>query len=323
MNDPVQFPAGFSNPIKVGDSTVYEPTVEPEPVPEPTPTPTPEPVPTPTPIPTPTPTPTPSPNPNPSGMMMPFTAPTNFPKTVLREDFMQDAPEGQFLNVYGNKFTAYPVPYHDTRGTYRSAPLDFGSYEPRIISVADSMMTMHFRDSADGTRRLVCAPIPYLDPTKALGKYGPASNCRVSIRWRCRTPMPTRKFAWLLWPSVAGTSWPHDGEIDFLEGGLNGTSTAKTFMHRQDATQGDDQASRNSGVPIADGKWHTSTIEWVAGVSFKNWLDGQLQLNETSRVPKHPMRLVIQCETEPINGSGTLQKVDGKVDIDWIVIESK
>lgn len=319
MNDPIQFPVGFPNPIKVGETTVYEPTVEPAPLPVPDPVPTPDPLPPPTPTPTPTPSPTPVPptNPNPSGMMMPFTATTAFPKTILREDFMKDCPEGQFLTMYGDKFTAYPVPYHDTRGKYRTDALNFGSYDPKVISVKGSMMTMHFRD--EGTRRLVCAPIPYLDPHKTLGKYGPASNCRVSIRWRTDA-MPTRKFAWLLWPSVAGTSWPHDGEIDFNEGDL--TSTSKTFVHRQNATSGSDQASHNSGVPMA-GKWHTTTIEWVAGVSFKNWLDGVVQLNETDRVPSHPMRLVLQCETSPINGSGTLQKVDGKVDIDWLVIESK
>lgn len=218
-------------------------------------------------------------------------------KTTYETDFPTICAEGKFLTTYGD-WDAYPSSYPVTdRG---------GRYEPNNISVIDQ----------GGTRVLNCAlkpgnatsdgkpwsTAPY--PKKAVG-----AGLRVEMRVRVTNPAKNWHAANLLWPT--DEQWPKNGEIDFLEFDFTGALGA--FLHLQDATDGGDQIQFSSSNKATD--WHVVCMEWIAGTSFKLFHDGkQISSTVTSRVPKTPMRLVLQTESygQPTQASA--------IQYDWISV---
>jgi len=113
-----------------------------------------------------------------------------------------------------------------------------------------------------------------------------------------------------------------NGEIDFPEADLDGIDTISAFVHWQNGTSGDSRTIMPSSVSAAGSGWHVTTIEWLAGVSFTSWLDGNLVGTLTgAQVPAEPMHLVLQTETI-LDTSKKLQSVTGNVYVDWITIET-
>jgi hypothetical protein len=256
----------------------------------------------PTPIPTLTPTLTPTPPPTPvttpSGLLP--TASNQEWKQIFTEDFKTDVPVGSFPGkVYGNEFTVYPDGTKDTAGQ-QGAPSRY--YASKVASVSHGMLNLHLH-TENGTP-MGAAILPVLPGNHLYGKY--------TIHFRADA-LPGFKVAWLLWPD--SENWPHDGEIDFPESGLNDTMNA--FMHHKNGTSGGDQDVYPTTATYTS--WHTTSIEWSPQeVIFI--LDGQLIGTSTAHIPDTPMHWVIQ--TESCLPTCPASNTAGNVQIDWIAAYS-
>jgi len=249
--------------------------------------------------------PTPSPpSSNPSGQLMPTTEPTGW-RRVFEDDFTVPISEGNFPGMVNTgKWASYPLGWTNNYT---------GHYDPKIISVHDSVMDIHLR-TEDGIPK-IAAPVPLL-PEGTPDKHG--WKCltygRVAVRFKADA-VPDYKTAWLFWPVTM--SWPQGGEIDFPEGDLDGV--IKGFMHRQDATVGNDQDYVTTTARYTD--WHTAVIEWSPSrCAFI--LDGVTLGVFTSRVPNTAMRYVMQTETHLTN-TPPPASAQGHVLIDWITVAAK
>lgn len=225
---------------------------------------------TPTPIPTPTLTPTP--------VITPDGLPTNQGwKQIFFEDFKTDVPVGSFPgNVYGSEFTVYPDGTKDTAGQ-QGAPSRY--YPSKVASVSNGMLNLYLH-TENGTP-MAAAILPVLPGNHLYGEY--------TIHFRSDA-LPGFKMAWLLWPD--SENWPQDGEVDFPEGGLDGTISA--YMHHKNGTSGSDLDAYTTTATFAS--WHTATIVWTPQeVNFI--LDGQSIGTSAARIPDTPMHWVIQTES--------------------------
>jgi beta-glucanase (GH16 family) len=212
-------------------------------------------------------------------------------RLVFDESFSTDAPEGQFLNVYGSRWWAYPSTWHDTTG--------HGTYDPNRISVANGVMRMRIGGGH------VAAPVPKVGPAPTYGRlYG-----RYVVRFRA-DPVRGYKTAWLLWPD--SESWPADGEVDWPEGNLDGTMSA--FLHHRGATLGSDQEEFKTSARYSD--WHTAVTEWTPG-RVRFLLDGNVIGESTTRVPDTPMHWVLQTETST-DGTIPDPAAQSIVQVDWV-----
>ncbi len=252
----------------------------------------------PTPIPTLAPTPIPTPISAPVATLsgLPPTASNQGWKQIFSEDFNTDVPVGSFPGkVYGNEFTVYPDRTKDTAGQ-QGAPSRY--YPSRVASVSNGMLNLYLH-TEDGTP-MGAAILPVLPGNHLYGKY--------TIRFRADA-LPGFKVAWLLWPD--SENWPHDGEMDFPESGLDKTMNA--FMHYQNGTSGSDQDVYPSTATYTS--WHTTSIEWSPQeVHFI--LDGQSIGTSTAHIPDTPMHWVIQ--TEACTPSCPDASTAGNVQIDWM-----
>lgn len=281
-------------------TAVPTPTSTPPTAPAPTPVVTPVPTAIPTPVPPPPATPAPT-SPPPTGSIWSGEAMPNgnLPGWTLQftDDFTTNVPLGSFPAMVSTNWAAYPYPW-STLG---------GFYDPgRTVSMHDGVMDLWLHN--EGGQWLMAAPLPLISGAGVTKDqlYG-----RYAIRFRA-DPLPGYYAAWLLWPQ--SEVWPWDGEIDFPEGGLDGTINA--FMHRQNGSSGGDQDAYSTGIPFAGG-WHTAVTEWSpSAVSF--YIDGNLIGTSTSRIPDTPMHWVIQTTTSPggLPAAGT----DGHVMIDWVAV---
>jgi beta-glucanase (GH16 family) len=186
-----------------------------------------------------------------------------------------------------------------------------GTYSPsKVLSVADGVLDMYIH-TKNGVHR-VAAPVPLTyGRDGSLGQlYG-----RYVIRFRADS-LHGYKIVSLLWPT--SEIWPRDGEIDFPEGNLDATIAG--YVHRQNATVGNDQDAFFSDVPMS-GSWHTTIIEWEPDM-IRFILDGQVIGTSTKRIPNTPMHWVIQTETN-LNGYEPADNVAGHVLIDWVAVYAR
>jgi hypothetical protein len=278
---------------------------------------------------------------SPSGQAMP-TANIAGWNISWYNDFLIQANEGQFLNVYGSstynaaqakgngRLGAYPVGYNDTRSKLvpPGDPTNYGHYTPNYISCSDSILKYNIK-WVNGQAQSCCL-IPKLS---AVGKWGSVEGGRFSVRARA-DQIPTYKVAWLLWPRIGGntsgaTSGAIDpntglyiggnGEIDWPEQDLDGEKT-KFFMHRDNGKVNNDQYSAVApSTSLNDAGWHTYTIEWLMGQSCKVFVDGvQVGVTQTSRVPSAAMDWKMQTETVLSSLTPLIPGGNGFVYYDWI-----
>jgi hypothetical protein len=236
------------------------------------------------------------------------TAPTaNLPgwTHIFADDFTKDAPVGSWANasdpnriVYtgaeGQQWRTYPSTYLDT---YQHRP-----YRPdAVLSVANGMLQFDLHQ-VDG-QPAGANPSPIIANGSQYQTYG-----RYSARLRVDTPdLSEYHVAWLLWPQ--SELWPQDGEDDFPEGSLAGTSSG--FHHYALASGG--QETVDTGVAFTD--WHIYTIEWSPG-RVRFLLDDGVVLDTTRYIPSKPMRWQLQTET---NGYGNHR---GRLLVDWVSVWS-
>jgi len=245
--------------------------------------------------------PTPTPTPTPTTLRgSPTTVTSQRWKQIFAEDFNTDVPVGSFPgNVYGSKFTVYDDGTKDTAGQ-QGAPSRY--YPSKVASVSNGVLNLYLH-TENGTP-MAAAILPVLPGNHLYGKY--------TIRFRSDA-LPGFKVAWLLWPD--SENWPHDGEMDFPEGGLDGTIGA--FMHYQNGTSGSDQDAYTSTA--TNTSWHTTSIEWSPKqVNFI--LDGQSIGTSTARIPDTPMHWVIQ--TESCLPTCPADTTAGNLQIDWMTAYS-
>jgi Glycosyl hydrolases family 16 len=256
--------------------------------------------------------------PDPSGQPVPIG---NLPgwKQVFYDDFQNESVSvGQFSDCTAAPFTCsglppsvrakwwdYPDGSLDTAG-------DCGYYPSQVMSISGGIMNMFIHTAANGTC-MTAVPEPKLpDPVDSSNGqlYG-----MYSVRMRADA-IPGYKTAFLLWPD--SEDWPADGEIDFPEGELDGTSYA--YMHHMGATSGLQQDAYSTGTTYTG--WHTYTIEWTPDyVEFL--LDGRVigDSTDTAYIPDTPMHWVLQTESDldDVKPAATAQ---GNLQIAWVSIWS-
>ena len=250
----------------------------------------------------------PTPATPPGGLPMPATPPGGSPtpatsqgwKQIFAEDFNTPVPVGNFPgNVYGSKFTVYDDGSKDTAGQ-QGAPSRY--YPSKVASVSNGLLNLYLH-TENGTP-MAAAILPVLPGNHLYGKY--------TIRFRSDA-LSGFKVAWLLWPD--SENWPHDGEMDFPESGLDEPIGA--FMHHQNGTSGSDQDAYTSTATYTS--WHTTSIEWSPKeVNFI--LDDQSIGTSTARIPATSMHWVIQTKScLPTCPAATTA---GNLQIDWITAYS-
>lgn len=261
-------------------------------------------------------TPPPPTTANPSGEAMPVgdikrTDGSVLWKHAFADDFNQDAAIGSFPDVYKTKWGFYPYPWPDTWTKERDRNRK-GFYDPRRVLSAHNSKMRYFLHTEAG-ERLIAAPLPKLVPGGT--GYEGFKYMRIAIRMRSDA-LYGYKTAFLTWPTSG--NWPWEGELDFVEGNLDGKSTMSGFHHRMNGTKPDDQDPRGYGVTPGD--WHTYILDW--NENYCAFLvDGKIAGTPiTARVPNVPHRIVLQAET---NLDGTQQPADstkGYVEVDWISV---
>ena len=213
---------------------------------------------------------------------------------IWADNFPYNVSLGNFPAGTNGKWSAYPDGWHDTstHGTYNCT---------KVCSVHDGMLDMWIH--SENGAHYVAVPYPKVPSGITYGRY--------AVRFTS-DPLPHYKTAWLLWPD--SDTWPRDGEVDFPEGGLDGTICA--YMHRQGASSGDDQDQFCTGTHYQG--WHTAVTEWTPS-SIKFYLDGNLIGTSSSRIPNTPMHWVLQTETE-ISGTSPDNATQGHVLVDWAAV---
>jgi hypothetical protein len=216
---------------------------------------------------------------------------------IFAADFPIDTPVGSFPGtLYESQFKVYHDSTPDTAGQKR-APSRY--YPSRVVSVSNGLLNLYLH-TENGTP-LAAAILPIIPGNHLYGKY--------TLRFRSDA-LAGFKTAWLLWPD--SENWPHDGEIDFPEGPLDGTFSA--FMHPQNGTSGSDQEAYSTGATYTS--WHTTSIEWSPD-KVKFILDDRLIGTSTTRIPNTPMHWVIQ--TEACLPTCPAATTAGNLQIAWIV----
>jgi len=249
---------------------------------------------------------------DPSGAPMP-TGDLPGWKQVFADDFTTSVPTGGFSGCkaaptlmastcsglspsVASQLWAYPDGWPDHHS---------GVYEPsKVLSIHDGMLDYYLHSS--GGTHMVAAVLPKITGGINGGglQYG-----AYAIRFKA-DPLNGYKTAFLLWPD--SEIWPEDGEIDFPEGGLNGTIGAS--MHYMGGTSLGQQDIYPTGDTYTG--WNTAVIEWTPQVC-RFILNGQIIGTSYSLIPSTPMHWVLQAET--VNGTPPADNVSGHIYIAWIV----
>jgi hypothetical protein len=209
---------------------------------------------------------------------------------VLTDDFSTPLAAGGFPGPYASQWMTYDG-FPDT--------WKIGAYDAGTLSVHDGLLDMHLHTGADGVPRSA-APIPLVN-----GQWGGQTYGRYSVRMRADA-LPGYGTAFLLWDDE--NQWAN-GEINFPEGGLAGTTHA---YNHQLGTPWNNDLVHDTGVSYTD--WHTYTIEWTPG-RIGYLLDGVTVASTTTNVPRTPMHWVLQTATD---GTMPAASVDGHLQIDWV-----
>lgn len=213
------------------------------------------------------------------------------------ETFSDDAAEGEFRRVYGDRFDVYPTGWRDTskRGVYRP---------DQVLSVRDGRLRFRLQQ-VDG-EPAAAAVVPRLP------HYGQRYG-RYTVRLRA-DPVPGWKLAFLLWPD--SERWPDDGEIDFPDADLEHTLGA--FLHHADP--GGQKEEFRTDATFDD--WHTAVVEWSPGL-VRFLLDGTPVGSSTTGVPDTSMHFVLQTETgSTADQPGGLPTAEAVVEVESVRIES-
>lgn len=219
-------------------------------------------------------------------------------RQIFAEDFPTNAALGSFPGPgYSARWSVYPDGTRDTAGQ-NGKPSRY--YPSKVVSVRGGVLHKYLH-TENGTP-MAAALLPKTAAPQTYGRY--------AVRFRADS-LAGFKAAWLLWPDSG--RWPHDGEIDFPEGNLNGTIYA--FMHHLGATSGSQQDWFKTDATFTD--WHTAVIEWAPeGVTFI--LDGRIIGVSTQRIPNTPMHYVLQ--TESCLYECPTADTAGYLQIDWVAI---
>jgi hypothetical protein len=220
-------------------------------------------------------------------------------RQVFADDFSRKVRLGRFPKAVSSRWTAYPDGAHDSSGHGRY-------YCSRVCSVSGGVFNLHIHTE----RGIAMVAAPYPRIPRASDQNGQRFG-RYAIRFRADA-VRGYKAAWLLWPDSG--NWPHDGEIDFPEGLLNGHICA--FVHHLGATSDNDQDAFCTAARYT--RWHTAVIEWSPGrVRFA--LDGRTVGISRGRVPNRAMHWVLQTETA-LDGTIPSRRAAGNVQIDWVAV---
>lgn len=222
-------------------------------------------------------------------------------RPVFEEHFDRNAPLGEFLQVYGDRFGAYPYPWTDTSRTIRSDP---GYYDPgRTLSVSDGVMDAWLHYDHELKRYLVAAPYPKL-PQMRYGRFAVRLRAPVARGYRV---------AVMLWPD--SDRHPEDGEINMPEGALNGK---QFFAYAHFAQPADTPGPIQDAFPtgVNGDQWHVYETVWSPG-TVEFFVDGSSIGASTHAVPDQPMHWVLQFETA-ITPDPPATDIEAHVQVDWL-----
>ncbi|MEZ0164120.1 glycoside hydrolase family 16 protein [Kineococcus sp. LSe6-4] len=215
----------------------------------------------------------------------------------FHEEFSDDAAEGEFRGVYGDRFDVYPTGWRDTskRGVYRP---------DEVLSVRGGRLRFRLQQvDGEPASAAVVPRLPHYGQ-----RYG-----RYTVRLRA-DPVPGWKLAFLLWPD--SERWPEDGEIDFPDADLQHTIGA--FLHHADPAG----TVEEFGTDAFLDDWHTAVVEWSPGL-VRFLLDGTVVGSSTTGVPDTSMHFVLQTETGSTAGEpGGLPTAEALVEVELVRIES-
>jgi len=210
---------------------------------------------------------------------------------VFMDDFSNPLAAGQFPGPYSAKWTAY-------NGFYDAAHV--GYYDQRAISVHDSFLDFYLH--TENGRPIIAAPSPVVTAPWIGQQYG-----RFTVRLKSDS-LPGYKASLLLWPD--GNNWDK-GEIDFPEGGLDGTMWG--FNH---CVNNPSVNCYNIDTQTAFTNWHTLTLEWSPGrISYL--LDGNVFGTTSESVPTDPMHWMLQTQAGTTAPAATTA---GHLLIDWVAV---
>jgi hypothetical protein len=212
-------------------------------------------------------------------------------KQVFTDDFTQNVALGSFPAAVSSKWTAYPDGWTDNSG--------FVYYMPsKTISILNGYLDMYIH--TENNQHMAGAILPKT-PQLTYGRYTVCFRADSIVNYGS---------VWLFWPD--SNVWPAEGEIDFPEGGFNGTMNA--YAHYADPNGGQDAF----GTSTTYGSWHVATTEWSPGkVVFI--LDGQVIGTSTTKVPSKPMHVVYQAGSHIGSDPGSAA---GHVQVDWVAVYS-
>jgi beta-glucanase (GH16 family) len=211
-------------------------------------------------------------------------------RQVWAEDFNRSAAVGQARSVYADSLKFYD---DGTTDTSRNAVYDTA----RTVSASNSALHVDLH-TVDGVARGTA----FAAQSWSGQVYG-----RYSVRFRS-APVAGYGEAFLLWPT--SNVW-NEGEIDFPEGGLDGTING--YVHEVGPNPGRNVFATNTGRTYTD--WHVATTEWAPDrVTF--YLDGVKvgETRDTAGIPRTPMRWTFQTGS---HGSKPPSDARGTLSIDW------
>lgn len=221
----------------------------------------------------------------------PFVGRSTVDPKVWRESFSESfdtiAAEGEFLDLYKGKWSAYPTHYQTTS--------KLGYYDPYRISVIDTggLRIMNCR-LMPGTKTASGRP----SGTAAQPRFGPHGDGRtlsekIEMRVRIVNPVKDWHVACLGWP-LDNSTWPAYGEDDFWEQQTDATVGA--FLHvKNGGHNGERQVAFETKIKPTD--WVVIGRERIAGKSYKWFVNGkQVGQTVTKDVPDNYFRWVLQLE---------------------------
>jgi Glycosyl hydrolases family 16 len=201
------------------------------------------------------------------------------------------------------KWWVYPDGWRDSgTGTY---------YPSQVLSInhGDLDYGIHTTSINGKQTHLVAATLPKI---QGAGANGGHVSGRFVIRFRA-SALPGYHLAFLLWPD--SNNWPHDGEIDFPEGNLDGHILA--FMHHRGAVRGDQQDVYRTNATFTS--WHTAAIDWRR-TYCRFILDGKVVGTSTAHIPDRPLHWVLQVNAlgGGLPGHEPAATTVGHVQIAWV-----
>lgn len=224
----------------------------------------------------------------PSGESMPVGDEPGWTQ-VLAEDFSTPVSSGGFPGPYAHQWMTYDQ-IGDT--------WDVALYDKNVVTAHDGLLDINLHTASDGRPR-GAAPIPLID-----GKWGGQTYGKYSVRMRSDY-LEGYGMAFLLWDD--DNVWAN-GEIDFPEGGTDGTAVAYNHVLGNPSELA---LKVDSGVTFD--AWHTYTIEWTP-TAIRYLLDDRLVATATDNIPTTPMHWVLQTAT---TGATPDPSTNGHLQIDW------